>query len=103
MVGHLQELFSKILPYLSLSFVLCPKSHLDQNHPNPICEHCNQKFDSMSSLNQHHLSECTKITVNCALQQYGCDGQVVNSYLINLCTLKLLFLRLFVSTWQSII
>jgi len=65
--------FSKLL-FLLLEFIL--KNHLDQVHPNPICDYCNEKFTSVNNLNQHILYNCKKVTVYCPLKLIGCDEMV---------------------------
>lgn len=52
------------------------KEHLDQFHPNSICEYCNKKLDSINALNQHHVSECQEITYDCELKIFGCNEPV---------------------------
>ncbi|CAF4887169.1 unnamed protein product, partial [Rotaria sp. Silwood1] len=50
--------------------------HLKTSHPNPICEFCEEQFDSTIRLEEHKQKECTKITVPCALKEYGCLDSV---------------------------
>ncbi|CAF4943548.1 unnamed protein product, partial [Rotaria sp. Silwood2] len=50
--------------------------HLDQHHPNPICENCNQQYASVEKLNEHKISTCENIFVNCLLKDFGCHEQV---------------------------
>jgi hypothetical protein len=39
-----------------------PKEHLDQSHPNPKCEHCDEQFGSSNTLNEHKVSQCQKVS-----------------------------------------
>jgi hypothetical protein len=39
-----------------------PKEHLDQSHPNPKCEHCDEQFESSNTLNEHKVSQCQKVS-----------------------------------------
>lgn len=64
------------LHILQTFFFLLKKDHLDQSHPNPECEHCDQPFDSVKHLNEHTVFQCEKVTVNCLLKDFGCDEQV---------------------------
>jgi len=48
------------------------QEHLKQEHPNPVCEFCGEKFNSTIRLEEHKQKECTKITVPCPLKDYGC-------------------------------
>ncbi|CAF0853774.1 unnamed protein product [Rotaria sordida] len=50
--------------------------HLDQYHQNPICEYCHTQFSTVSNLNDHKLSECENMIVNCLLKGFGCDEQI---------------------------
>ena len=52
------------------------KKHLDESHPHPKCEFCDQQFGSMEQLNEHKLQQCDKFTIFCPLKQYGCDEPV---------------------------
>jgi len=50
--------------------------HLNQEHQNPICEYCKQRFSSATRLDEHKQKECTEITIPCALKEFGCHDQV---------------------------
>jgi hypothetical protein len=52
------------------------KEHLQKSHPNPPCEYCGRTFDSVNNLDRHKLHDCDKITVACALKEYGCSASV---------------------------
>jgi hypothetical protein len=52
------------------------QDHLQKTHPNPACEHCGKLFDSANSLDLHTLNDCDKITVSCALKDFGCSHPV---------------------------
>ncbi|CAF4231106.1 unnamed protein product, partial [Adineta steineri] len=52
------------------------QEHLDQFHPNPKCQYCNQQFDSHNKFNEHQLSQCQKDTVDCLLKDFGCSEQI---------------------------
>ncbi|CAF1292199.1 unnamed protein product [Rotaria sordida] len=53
------------------------QNHLDQNHPNPVCDSCSQKFNSVNDLDRHIQHDCEKITLNCPLKQIGCEEMVL--------------------------
>ncbi|CAF3031199.1 unnamed protein product [Rotaria sp. Silwood2] len=55
--------------------------HLQQSHPNPSCEYCDTLFNSTNALDYHKLNECDKITVPCALRDYGCVTSVIRAEL----------------------
>ncbi|CAF1098343.1 unnamed protein product [Adineta steineri] len=54
------------------------QEHLDQFHPTPKCQYCNQQFDSHNKLNEHQLSQCRKVTVDCLLKDFGCSEQITH-------------------------
>ncbi|CAF5003011.1 unnamed protein product, partial [Rotaria sp. Silwood1] len=72
--------FRNDMKSLSITCSLCKwnglykdyEEHLKTSHPNPICEFCGEQFDSTITLEKHKQKECTKITVACALKEYGC-------------------------------
>ncbi|CAF4514810.1 unnamed protein product [Rotaria magnacalcarata] len=49
------------------------EEHLKIKHPNPICEFCEERFNSTIKLAEHKQKECTKITVPCPLKEFGCS------------------------------
>ncbi|CAF1258259.1 unnamed protein product [Rotaria sordida] len=53
------------------------QNHLDQNHPNPICHACNQKFNSVNNLDRHIQYHCEKIIVDCPLKEFGCQEMIL--------------------------
>ncbi len=70
---------------LFIYFLTCNQlifqEHLNRAHPNPVCEFCGEKFNSTIRLDEHKQKECTKITVPCALKDYGCLTSVSRQYL----------------------
>ncbi|CAF5006544.1 unnamed protein product, partial [Rotaria sp. Silwood1] len=76
--------FRNDMKSLSITCSLCKwnglykdyEEHLKTSHPNPICEFCGEQFDSTITLEKHKQKECTKITVACALKEYGCLDSV---------------------------
>ncbi|CAF5166975.1 unnamed protein product [Rotaria magnacalcarata] len=52
------------------------EEHLKIKHPNPICEFCEERFNSTIKLAEHKQKECTKITVPCPLKEFGCSEPV---------------------------
>ena len=52
------------------------QTHLIENHPNPSCDFCGQKCNSISELDLHKLNDCDKVTVPCGLVNFGCSSQV---------------------------
>ncbi len=76
---HLKELSSNVsYIYLILKYAIffLSKEHLNQSHPNPKCEHCNKQFTSVNKLNEHKVLECQSLTIDCILEDYGCNEQV---------------------------
>ncbi|CAF1195069.1 unnamed protein product [Rotaria sordida] len=59
-----------------IGFLKDYQEHLDQHHSNPICEYCNQQFASVENLNEHKISTCENIFVNCLLKDFGCHEQI---------------------------
>ncbi|CAF4025181.1 unnamed protein product [Adineta steineri] len=53
------------------------EEHLIKTHPNPVCEFCQEKFNSTIRLDEHKQKECTKITVSCPLKEYGCAEPIL--------------------------
>lgn len=64
-------------------FIVSFKNHVNQIHPNPVCEYCGKKFDSVSTLDSHKLTECDKITVFCALKNFGCSDSMIRNQMSN--------------------
>ncbi|CAF1191901.1 unnamed protein product [Rotaria sp. Silwood1] len=58
------------------------RDHLQQSHPNPSCEYCGKKCNSTNDLDLHKLNECNKITIPCALKDYGCSTSVVRAEIV---------------------
>ncbi|CAF1129396.1 unnamed protein product [Rotaria sordida] len=58
------------------------EDHLQQSHPNPPCNYCGKKFNSTNDLDFHKLKECDKITVPCALKDYGCSNSVIRAEIV---------------------
>ncbi|CAF3903083.1 unnamed protein product, partial [Rotaria sordida] len=59
------------------------QEHLDQYHRNPICNYCDEQFNSVNQLNQHKAFQCQKITLQCLLNNFGCHQQILRCELIN--------------------
>ncbi|CAF2173755.1 unnamed protein product [Rotaria magnacalcarata] len=57
------------------------EEHLKIKHPNPICEFCEERFNSTIKLAEHKQKECTKITVPCPLKEFGCSEPVCRAQL----------------------
>jgi hypothetical protein len=57
-----------------------PKEHLDQSHPNPKCEHCDEQFESSNTLNEHKVSQCQKVSS---------DNERLNALISNFLQVKL--------------
>ncbi|CAF3498906.1 unnamed protein product [Rotaria sp. Silwood1] len=53
------------------------QNHLDQNHLNPSCDCCNQKFNSVNDLDRHIQYDCEKVTVDCPLKEFGCQTMIL--------------------------
>ncbi|CAF1187064.1 unnamed protein product [Rotaria sordida] len=53
------------------------QEHLDQSHPNPKCEYCGERFNSVDKLNEHKVLECQKLTSICVLKEFGCNEQII--------------------------
>ncbi|CAF3970859.1 unnamed protein product [Rotaria sordida] len=51
--------------------------HLQTSHPNPSCEYCGMTCNSTNDLGIHKLNYCDKITICCALKDYGCSTSVI--------------------------
>ncbi|CAF1091688.1 unnamed protein product [Rotaria sp. Silwood1] len=52
------------------------QKHLDESHANPKCEYCDKEFNSVNKCNEHKVSECQKLIVDCILKDFGCNEQV---------------------------
>jgi hypothetical protein len=79
MVRCLEQLSSNFshLQLLRKTFnFLLSKDHLDQSHPHPKREYCDQVLNSVNELNQHKISECQKLTTNCVLKEFSCSEPV---------------------------
>ncbi|CAF4204354.1 unnamed protein product [Rotaria sp. Silwood2] len=59
-----------------IGFLKDYQEHLDQHHPNPICENCNQQYASVEKLKEHKISTCENIFGNCLLKDFGCHEQI---------------------------
>ncbi|CAF3684994.1 unnamed protein product [Rotaria sp. Silwood1] len=53
------------------------QDHLNQIHPNPICDYCGEKFSSINDLDRHKQYDCEKITVYCSLKKFGCEEMIL--------------------------
>ncbi|CAF0863262.1 unnamed protein product [Adineta steineri] len=52
------------------------QNHLDETHPNPICDYCNEQHTSVNDLNRHIFYNCTKVLIFCPLKSVGCDEKI---------------------------
>ncbi|CAF1336428.1 unnamed protein product, partial [Rotaria sordida] len=57
------------------------EEHLKTAHPNPICEFCEERFNSIIELDKHKQKECAKITVPCPLKECGCLDSIYRAQL----------------------
>ncbi|CAF0854510.1 unnamed protein product [Rotaria sordida] len=55
------------------------QEHLDEHHSNLKCEYCNKEFNSVNKYNEHKISECEKLIVNCILKDFGCNEQIIRA------------------------
>ncbi|CAF3315457.1 unnamed protein product [Rotaria sp. Silwood2] len=53
------------------------QKHLDENHSNLKCEYCGKEFNSVNKCNEHKISECEKLIVDCILKDFGCNEQII--------------------------
>ncbi|CAF3778917.1 unnamed protein product [Rotaria sp. Silwood1] len=66
-----------------IGFLKDYQTHLDQHHPNPTCEYCAQQFATIENLNEHKVSTCKNIFVNCLLKDFGCFEQIHRCNILN--------------------
>ncbi|CAF1023598.1 unnamed protein product [Rotaria sordida] len=57
------------------------QEHLDEHHSNSTCEYCGEEFNSIIKYNEHKISECQELTVNCILKDFGCNEQIIRTKL----------------------
>ncbi|CAF1338873.1 unnamed protein product [Rotaria magnacalcarata] len=55
------------------------QNHLDESHPNLTCEYCGEQFNSTNNFNEHKVSTCQKISVECLLKDFGCNERIVRA------------------------
>ncbi|CAF2637479.1 unnamed protein product [Rotaria sp. Silwood2] len=55
------------------------QEHLDQSHPNLTCEFCHEHFNSVNDFNEHKVSKCQKMIVQCKLKDFGCNEQIIRA------------------------
>ncbi|CAF0993543.1 unnamed protein product [Adineta steineri] len=67
-----------ILVFVLFSLSFPPDEHFDQSHSNSKCQYCNQQFHSLNKLNEHQLSQCQNVTVDCLLKDFGCNEQIIH-------------------------
>ncbi len=70
------QVFVNIFDYYGLWFFVWNQDHLEQSHKQYKCEHCNEIFNALPSLEDHTNNSCSKLLMNCVLQLYGCKHQV---------------------------
>ncbi|CAF4155779.1 unnamed protein product [Rotaria magnacalcarata] len=54
-------------------------NHLDESHPNLTCEYCGEQFNSTNNFNEHKVSTCQKISVECLLKDFGCNERIIRA------------------------
>ncbi|CAF5008879.1 unnamed protein product [Rotaria sp. Silwood1] len=57
------------------------QEHLDEHHSNSKCEYCGKEFNSVNKYNEHKISECEKLIVDCILKDFGCNEQIIRAEL----------------------
>ncbi|CAF1316866.1 unnamed protein product [Rotaria sordida] len=55
------------------------QEHLDEHHSNLKCEYCSKEFNSVNKYNEHKISECEKMIVDCILKDFGCNEQIIRA------------------------
>ncbi|CAF4997724.1 unnamed protein product, partial [Rotaria sp. Silwood1] len=55
------------------------QEHLDEHHSNLKCEYCGKEFNSVNDYNEHKVSECQILIVNCILKDFGCNEQIIRA------------------------
>ncbi|CAF1295177.1 unnamed protein product [Rotaria sordida] len=55
------------------------QKHLDQSHTNVKCEDCGEEFNSVNKFNEHKVSKCQQLTVNCILKEFGCNERIIRA------------------------
>ncbi|CAM4752082.1 unnamed protein product [Rotaria magnacalcarata] len=55
------------------------QNHLDESHPNLTCEYCGEQFNSTNNFNEHKVSTCQKISVECLLKDFGCNERIIRA------------------------
>lgn len=55
------------------------EQHLINNHPNSICEFCNNKFEKYDELIYHKQKICPNMFVPCPLTRFGCPNNILRS------------------------
>ncbi|CAF1299272.1 unnamed protein product [Rotaria sordida] len=55
------------------------QEHLDQSHSNLKCEDCGEEFNSVNKFNEHKVSKCQQLIVNCILKDFGCNERIIRA------------------------
>ncbi|CAF4207678.1 unnamed protein product [Rotaria sordida] len=55
------------------------QKHLDQSHSNIRCEDCGEQFNSVNKFNEHKVSKCQQLIVNCILKEFGCNARIIRA------------------------
>jgi len=101
-INRYQVIFYLLNLFLSLFlFFFLTQSHIKYFHPNPNCNNCGEKFDSVHKLNEHRVLRCQKITGDCLLKEFGCEEPVRILVSWNKYIYLFVFFRLFVAIKRS--
>ncbi|CAF4907361.1 unnamed protein product, partial [Rotaria sp. Silwood1] len=52
------------------------EEHLDECHSNLKCEYCDEEFNSVDNINEHKVSGCQNLMVDCIFKDYGCNEPI---------------------------
>ncbi|CAF1222580.1 unnamed protein product [Rotaria sordida] len=55
------------------------QKHLDESHSNLKCEYCGEQFNSANKFNEHKVSECQNLTIDCKLKEFGCNERIIRT------------------------
>ncbi|CAF3676325.1 unnamed protein product, partial [Rotaria sordida] len=55
------------------------QKHLDQSYSNVNCEDCDEQFNSVDKFNEHKVSKCQQLIVDCLLKDFGCNERVIRA------------------------
>ncbi|CAF1209239.1 unnamed protein product [Rotaria magnacalcarata] len=59
------------------------QKHLDESHPNLTCEYCSEQFSSTNKFNEHKVSACQKISVECSSHDSRCNESIIRGEMEN--------------------